>query len=80
MIAGGVCAMSERLSRYRNIAVRGVVYADANAAAAALGVTAHSVRAAIREGRLQRLGQKGTRWRSTGRAMRALRRRGGLMA
>ncbi len=48
--------MGKRL--YHNINVRGTIYADANAAAAALGVTAHQVRRAVRCGRLDSLGTR----------------------
>lgn len=41
---------------YRDIEIRGRVYPDANAAAAALGVTADAVRMAARRGTLHRCG------------------------
>lgn len=47
--------------KYRDIEVRGTVYADANAAAAALGVSPQTVRNAVRSGRTHRVG-KGERW------------------
>lgn len=43
---------------YRDFEIRGVVYPDANAAAAALGVTAGQVRMALRKGRLDGLGTR----------------------
>lgn len=43
---------------YQNIEIRGVVYPDANAAAAALGVTAGQVRMAVRKDRLDGLGTR----------------------
>ncbi len=44
--------------QYSDINVRGTVYADANAAAEALGVTAGQVRMAVRRGRLDTLGTR----------------------
>ncbi|WP_286905720.1 hypothetical protein [Roseovarius sp.] len=41
---------------YRGIEIRGVVYPDANAAAAALGVSANAVRLAVRKGSQHRIG------------------------
>ncbi|MBC7154575.1 MAG: hypothetical protein H5U19_08190 [Rhodobacteraceae bacterium] len=41
---------------YRDIEIRGVVYADVNAAAAALGVCTHAVRSAVRRGTQHRIG------------------------
>jgi len=41
---------------YRDFEVRGVVYPDANVAAAALGVTPEAVRIALRKGTAHRLG------------------------
>ena len=46
--------MGKRL--YRDINVRGTVYADANAAAESLGVTADTVRLAVRNGSTHRIG------------------------
>jgi len=43
---------------YQNIEIRGVVYPDVNAAAAALGVTAGQVRMAVRKDRLDGLGTR----------------------
>lgn len=43
---------------YRDITVRGVTYPDANAAAAALGVSAEAVRIAIRKGTAHRIGTR----------------------
>lgn len=45
--------------KYRDIEIRGVVYPDAKAAAAALGITAKAVRRAVRDGRLDAVGLKG---------------------
>ncbi len=44
--------------KYQDIEIHGVVYPDANAAAAALGVTAGQVRMAVRRGRLDGLGTR----------------------
>lgn len=48
--------MGER--RYTDITIAGVTYADANSAAAALGVTAGHIRKAVRRGRLETLGTR----------------------
>ena len=45
---------------YKNIEIRGVVYADARAAAVALGVTPDNVRMCIRNGTLHRCGTGGS--------------------
>ncbi len=46
--------------KYQDIEIRGVVYADTNAAAKALGVTSETVRTAIRKGTQHRIGTGAT--------------------